>query len=425
MIPVNPNILIWARETAGLTLQEAATKINVVEHSLEKIEKGEKAPSHSMLLRMAKKYRRPLLTFYLENIPIESDYGADFRGLSEQITPEDKALIAALLRYAKAGQQMIRATLELEEECVPLPFVGWLRRKWNLSTETDSLERELQKMTRAQHELFVQDALRGLNMVLGDRCTRDKYYEQSDPSSAFKLLRSSCEHSGIFVVLKGNLGSSHSSLSPDLFRAFVIADNIAPFMVINKGDSIPARSFSVLHEIIHLLLDQTGISDLQKVNPIEKFCNHVAGEWLLPLELIKEKQIGLQEDVSELKEIISRVSRQRNLSHTMVAMRLYQERVISYAFFSQLEQHYAKEWEKSQQRKQETRKGKKAKGPSFYDVRRSELGNGLLQFAKRMIQSENLTVSKAAIILSVKPGQVYELLSPSVKKRDGSVAVSS
>lgn len=201
MIPVNPNILIWARETAGLTLQEAATKINVVEHSLEKIEKGEKAPSRSMLLRMAKKYRRPLLTFYLENIPIESDYGADFRGLSEQITPEDKARIAALLRYAKAGQQMIRATLELEEECVPLPFVGWLRRKWNLSTETDSLECELQKMTRAQHELFVQDALRGLNMVLGDRCTRDKYYEQSDPSSAFKLLRSSCEHSGIFVVL--------------------------------------------------------------------------------------------------------------------------------------------------------------------------------------------------------------------------------
>ncbi len=424
MIPVNPNILVWAHETAGLTLKEAATKINVVEHSLERIERGEKAPSHSMLLRMADKYRRPLLTFYLENIPIESNYGADFRGFSEQITPKDKALIAALLRYAKASQQMIGATLELEEECVSLPFVGWLRRKWNLSTETESLEHELQQMTRDQYELLVQDALCGLNMVLGDRCTREKYHEQTDPLSAFKLLRSSCEHSGIFVVLKGNLGSGQSRLSPNLFRAFVISDDIAPFMVINKEDSIPARAFSVLHEIIHLLLDQTGVSNIKKVNPIEKFCNYVVGEWLLPMELIMEEEIGSQQDVSKLKEVIDQVSQQRNLSHTMVALRLLQEQVISQVSFSQLEVYYAQEWEKSQQRKRKRQKIKERRGPNYYHVRRSELGNALLQFTKRMIQSENLTVSKAATILSVKPGQIFKLLDPSIKKSEGSVAVS-
>ena len=424
MIPVNPDILVWARETAGLTLQEAATKINIVKRSLERIEKGEKAPSHAMLHRMAEKYRRPLLTFYLENIPSEANYGADFRGLSEQIAPKDKALIAALLRYAKASQEMIRAELELEEECVSLPFVGWLRRKWNLPTDVEFLERELQQMTRAKYKLLVQDGLRGLNLVLSDRCTREKYYEQPDPSSAFKLLRSSCENSGIFVVLKSNLGSSQSRLSPNLFRAFVIADDIAPFMVINKEDSVPARAFSVLHEIIHLLLDQTGISNLERVNQIEKFCNHVAGEWLLPMELIKHEEIGSQQDVSKIKEVIDRVSHQRNLSHTMVALRLFQEKVISQELFSHLQSYYKKEWEKTQQSKKGRQKGKKEGGPDYYVVRRSELGNALIQFTKRMIQSENLTVSKAATILSVKSGQVYKLLNPSTKKSNSSVAVS-
>ncbi|MCY3615176.1 MAG: XRE family transcriptional regulator [Bacteroidetes bacterium] len=409
-IRVNPKILVWARKTAGLTLQEAATKISVVQHSLEKIEKGEKAPSHSMLLRMANRYRRPLLTFYLENIPLEASYGADFRGLSEQITPKDEALIAALLRYAKASQQMIRATLEQEEERVPLSFVGWLRRKWGLPQDTELVNHELGSMSRDQQSLLTRDALRGINMVLGDQCTRDKYYEAPSSLTAFKLLRSSCEDSGIFIVLKGDLGSIHSKLPDRLFRAFVIADDIAPFMVINKRDPRPAWSFSVLHEIIHLLLDQTGVSDLQQVDPIEKFCNRVAGEWLLPSRLIKEKQISLHQGVSELKEIISEVSQKRNLSHTMVATRFYQERVISHVSFLQLERYYTAKWEESRHRSKETQNDKQAGGPSFYRVRRNELGGGLLQFAKRMIQSERLTVSKAAIIMSVKPGQVSRLL---------------
>lgn len=412
MIHVNPQILIWARETAGLTLQEAATKISVAEKSLKKIEKGEKAPSHSMLLRMADKYRRPLLTFYLEDIPVESDYGADFRGLSEQIKPKDKALIAALLRYAKASQGMIRDVLESEEECTSLPFAGWLRRKWDLPKEPEIMGAQLQNMTQGQHERLVQDALDGLNMVLGDRCTRNRYYEQADSPSAFRLLRSSCEESGIFVVLKGNTGGGHNKLSSNLFRAFVIADDIAPFMVINKEDSRSAMSFSVLHEIVHLLLDQTGISDsdLQSINPIEKFCNRVAGQWLLPEALIREEQIDRRGDLSEFKEVISRVAKKRNLSHTMVATRLHQERVITRAVFRQLDQFYAKEWERFQNRKKETQRDKEAGDPSFYRVRRSELGNGLLQFVNRMIQLKNLTVSKAAIILAAKPGQVSKLL---------------
>ena len=56
------------------------------------------------------------------------------------------------------------------------------------------------------------------------------------------------------------MGNYPSAIDVDVFRGFAIADNIAPFVVINDNDSIPAWSFTLLHEVVHLLLGQTGIS---------------------------------------------------------------------------------------------------------------------------------------------------------------------
>ncbi len=267
MIPVNPAILVWARETAGLTIPEAARKIQIVEHKLEEIELGKILPSRPVLLRMAKQYRRPPITFYLEAIPTPSNYGIDFRGQSRQYFPKEKALVSALLRYAKCSQQLIKSTLELEEENENLPFVGELRQKWALPSETPSMEHELQQMPRSKYKNLIQYALDSLQSVLSDQCTSDQYYAQPNKGEAFKLLRSSCERSGIFVIQKNNLGSWHSQMSTDLFGAFVISDEVAPLIVINCTDPALAMSFSLLHEIVHLLLDQTGISDSKSSTP--------------------------------------------------------------------------------------------------------------------------------------------------------------
>ena len=411
MIPVKPEILIWARETAGLTLQEAASKINVTDSSLKKMEQGNKDPSYSILVRMAKCYQRPLVTFYLNYIPRESEYGSDFRGLSDQTTSREKSLIETLLRHAKASQQMIRATLEVEEECIPLPFVGWLTKKWELPQESDSLGQMLKQMNSDQRKAITQDAFQGIEQILGDRDIRTEYYRQRDPTSAFKLLRSNCEDSGIFIVLKKNSGGPQNKLPPNLFRAFVIADEIAPFVVINSGDSKSAQSFSLIHELIHLLLGQTGISDLEHTDSIEQFCNRIAGQWLLPSEQIERVRNNLPDDVSEINKI-SHISKQCNLSRLMVATRFFQERHISHNSYQRLKQSYAEEWENSQQRPITSRESSSSGGPSPYVIWRSELGNGMIQFVRRMIQSDNLSVSKAAIILSVKPSHVHKLINP-------------
>lgn len=71
---VNPEILRWARETAGLSLGRAAAAIGLKDtrqhravDRLESLEDGKDQPRRSLLVKMAQKYRRPLLTFYLES----------------------------------------------------------------------------------------------------------------------------------------------------------------------------------------------------------------------------------------------------------------------------------------------------------------------------------------------------------------------
>jgi len=424
---MNPQIFVWARETAGLTLPEAAEKVKIKEDTLSKIERGERMPSRPMLLKMAKYYRHPVVTFYLEDIPIESNYGADFRGQSRQFSPKEKAIVSALLRDAKASQQMIKATKELEEENDILSFVGWLRRKWDLSTETESVEGTIANMTPIQYKAFIQDALVGLNLVLNLPEARSKYYTQKTTENAFKLIRSMSENAGIYTVLRGNLGSSHSQFPDGLFRAFVIADDVAPYIVINNNDSPSAKSFSLLHEIIHLLLDQTGLSDFQYSTAIEKFCNQVAGEWLLPSDLImNERMIMGEESVDEIKLIVKRVCQQFNLSHTMVVTRFYHQQLISQEVLNELQMHYECKWKESRQSKRESMKNTNQRGgPNFYQVQRSQLGDGTVKFVKRMVDSGNLTVSKAAVILFSKPSQVYDLLNPPTRFKQHINALSS
>ena len=128
---VNPDIMVWARETAGLTKKDAAKKLGFRDSSkssavekLARIENGQKEPSRPQLIKMAGQYRRPLLTFYLSKPPRKGDRGVDFRTLPQSEHAPEEALLDALIREIRARQSMVRVIMEDEEEAEPLPFVG-------------------------------------------------------------------------------------------------------------------------------------------------------------------------------------------------------------------------------------------------------------------------------------------------------------
>ncbi len=389
---VNPDILRWARETAGLTAEEAAHKIDLgstkkasAADRMAALESGDVEPSRSLLLRMAKQYRRPLITFYLPEPPRKGERGQDFRVLPPDHDESDEVLLDALLRDVRTRQSLVRAALEDEDEPRHLSFVGSLNVDGGVGPAVEAIRGAL--------------ALR-----------LEEFRSQANHEEAFRLLREHTEDLGVYVVLLGNLGSHHTALSLETFRGFAIADPIAPFVVLNDQDSRAAWSFSLIHELTHIWLGQTGISGGTPDRGVERFCNEVAAEFLMPSSELVRRFRSAMPHASDLDSWIGELAASAKVSRTMIAYRLRSHDLITAAQFESLRRQYRDQWLANRDRRRERARGATG-GPSFYVVRRQRLGRALLSTTYRLMSSGALTTGKGAKVLGVKPTQVAQLLS--------------
>lgn len=380
----NPEVFRWARESAGLTPVEAARAIGIVPASLTAIEDGEKVPSRTNLSNMAKAYHRSLLTLYLSVPPQKGDRGEDFRTVVAERTIEAEAEVDALLRDLRARQSLVKAILQDEEGTQPIEFVGSARISQSVSGLRQMIEQQL-----------------GLN--------RTQYRAQASAEAAFALLRDKTQQAGVFVLLAGNLGSHHTAIPVEAFRGLAIADQIAPFIVINDGDAKAAWSFTLLHELAHLWLGSTGVSGGgHQEQRIERFCNEVAAEFLLPSSDIETINVeGLSKDA--LIAVISDYATRWRVSRQMVAYGLRKADKISLNSWKVLEAAIRELWASERRREKDLARGKSS-GPSYYVIRRHRLGRAMLQFAHRAMDAGTLSPTKAAKVLGVKPRSVYPLL---------------
>lgn len=386
---VNHEILAWARKALGLSVEAAAKKLRFKDSSkataiekLQALEIGDKAPSRSLLVRMAKQYRKPLLTFYLEKPPKQGDRGEDFRTLPVGFLSKENVFVDILIRDINARQSVLRETLIDEDEAHPLEFVGRASMEQGVSQVAVSIRQSL-------------------NFDL------DIFRKNQPGKDAFTYLRTLAEETGIFVLLIGNLGSYHTSLNTRLFRGFVLSDDIAPFIVINDQDSKAAWSFTLLHEITHLWLGRTGVSGGFGENQVEKFCNDVASEILLP----HEESFGFSPNELNFDTLtleISDFARVRKISSKLVSYRLFREGSITKQLWTELDDYYTERWHSYREKERASNK-QRGGGPNYFAVRRHKLGNALIRIAQRMTYSGALTTTKAALLLGVKPLKVHKL----------------
>jgi Zn-dependent peptidase ImmA (M78 family)/transcriptional regulator with XRE-family HTH domain len=385
---MNPQIFRWARETAGLSLEQGATAIGLNDaygkraaERLAEIEAGANQPSPSQLSRMAKAYRRSLLVFYLSSPPRTGDRGQDFRRVRDsQRLPYD-ANLDALLRDVKSRQDLVRSVLEdLESE--PVTFVG-----------------------SADISMPVAFLARTITNTIGFSLVDFRAAKSAD--HAFAYLRSRIEANGVFVLLIGDLGSYHSKVSPDVFRGFAIADKRAPFAIVNDQDAPAARSFTVVHELAHIWLGESGISGgTATTNRIEQYCNDVAAEVLLPSPDFNPPALNT---LDEMLTYVSTEAQKFNLSRAMIAYRLFRRGTIVAAEYHGLAERLREQWLEykartaAKQRESET-------GPSYYVVRRNRLGPALLDLMRRSLSEGAITYTKAGRVLGVKPTNVGPLL---------------
>ena len=307
------------------------------------------------------------------------------RTLPPEYLIEDDAALDALIRDLKARQSLVRSVVEDEEESEPLRFIG-----------SRKMQDGVPAMVQSIREIL--------------RVSLSEYRAQEDYDAAFDILRDHAGNAGIFVLLVGDLGSYHSAVPVELFRGFAIADPIAPFVVINDQDSRPAWTFTLLHETAHLLLGTTGISGAHADKDIERFCNDVAGEFLLPSEELRDFEVADVTPLPDAIDMIAEFARTRFISRAMVTYKLLRARKITWKTWQALDNTFQEIAQRERERYKVQQK-KQDGGPSYYVVRRHRLGKALLGLMRRSLDAGAISPVKAAKALGVKARSVYPLLA--------------
>ena len=394
MISVKPEILVWARESAALSVEEAARKIFsdgkklTATEKLRLVESGENTLSRFQLNKMSKAYHQPLLTFYLSQPPRRGERGEDFRTLPRHsIDRKGNAHLNLLMRDVKASQSLVRELLD-GEEAEPLPFIN----SATIAMGVEHVAKEIQETLGFDLSTFRRS--------------------RNQPNQVFNYLRSCIQEKGIFVLLLGDLGHPRTNRIPvSVFRGFVMSDDKAPVIVINRNDNVRSQSFTVLHEVAHLWLGNSGISGntVASNSESETFCSRVAGSILLPPSELRSMSSLNSATLDETRDRVREFADERILTPLMVAYNLK-----LYDFIS------LSRWNEFKRKNEEDRidlidRGtnsaeSEGQGPSYYTVRKHQLGSALVELARRSLEAESLTPSKAGIMLGVNARVVYPLL---------------
>jgi Zn-dependent peptidase ImmA (M78 family) len=389
---INPAMLKFARECMELDIEEAARKLGIKDtkkqkasEKLQAIELGKVDITRSVLIKAINCYKRSLIYFYLDSPPREDKVGIDFRTTSTEFKDKkNEALLKALVRDIKLRQSMVCNILQ-DEETEPFS----LKCSVDINSDTKNVAALITQL---------------FNIDLRE------YRKTKDAMTAFKYLRNKIEDAGIFVLLMGDLGSHHTNIYPQTFRGIASSDIFAPFIVINKHDSKSAWSFTLLHELTHLLINEPGISnndDTHKPqNRVERFCNDVAAEILFPSSELTSLYASHNEE--ELLNLISDISSEKKLSKGMIAYNLYKHGKIDSSLWKAIQEKLKPTCDENYKVKQD--KGKTG-GPNYYTIKRNSIGKALFNLTKRAVYSGELQPTKAAIVLGVSPLSVYTMIN--------------
>lgn len=259
-IALQRQVLRWARERAGLTEEMLAKRLGVKpERVLQWEETGQLRFTQAE--KLAKVTHTPFGLLYLASPPEDRLPVSDFRTVGSAPPKRPSPDLLDVVDDAMQRQDWFREYLLAEGEKA-LEFVGSL-----------------------SIQLAIQDAASRVRKVVQFDATLRAEARTWEDALTAQIAR--IEDSGVLVMRSGIVRSNtHRPLSVDEFRGFALADPYAPLIFLNGRDALAAQMFTLAHELVHIWLGASGVSNLERTYPTgraeERFCNRVAAELLVP-----------------------------------------------------------------------------------------------------------------------------------------------
>lgn len=380
IVRIEPSILIWARESLGLSLTEVALKLDKDRETIQQWEHGNSFPTLAQLEKLAYNvYKRPLAVFFLPKPPKETTPKQDFRTLPDNEITNLSPELRLIIRRAKHHQLVLKQINDNKN-----PLFKPIHREFNF----DSINSNNKTANKLREYLGITKRL-----------------QQSfrNIEEAFNYYRNLIEHNGIFVF----------QYPLKEARGFSLMDREFPVIVINSGDSPNGKIFSLFHELCHILFNTGGVfrdyysEELkQKPNQIEVLCNQFASDILLPgYELLNETLILENRDNKEWTEdTLREIAFIFKVSKEVVLRKLLDEGKTTQAFYVKTRNKWNEKYKNDLEKKQKTQQG----GPTYHVTNMSHLGKNFVTQVLTNFHSGKLTASQVADFLSIKLNRIPE-----------------
>ena len=318
-------VLRWAAHRARLNDDDLAARFTKWPLWLS----GDAQPTLKQLEDFARLTHAAIGYFFLPQPPALALPVPDFRTLRDEALAEPSSQLLDTLYLCQQRQNWYRDHARMHGLSA-LPFVGSASLQEAPEVVAQRLRETLGLSTEARRQMPTW-------------------------TDALRQLIAKAEDAGVMVMVSSVVGSnSHRRLDVGEFRGFALADDLAPLIFMNGADSKAAQMFTLAHELAHVWLGATGVSDTQAgqvpEQQTERWCNQVAAELLMPLKDLR----AAHHPNAPIPDEIQRLAREFKVSTLVALRRLFDAGTINRAA---LWQHYRDEQERLRRLKERSSPG--------------------------------------------------------------------
>lgn len=370
---VTPRVLRWARERSHLSVEETASKIPVRPDQLLSWENDAAKPTFRQAQKLAHVLHVPFGYLFLSSPPLEKPAIPDLRTVADEQRNSFSPNFLELLNDVLRKQQWYREFHEAESS-ERLTFIGGHRNATNERVVAADISRTFGiddhfRLEAANWEDFLTKLI--------ERCE----------SHRILILRSS--------IVKSD---TQRALSVDEFRGFAITDDLAPLIFLNGRDAKAAQIFTLVHELAHLWIGQSGISNpylgqrsISNNLEIERRCNRIAAEVLVPRETFSvEWQANQRIEIN-----FARLTRRYRVSSLVILRRALDLGKIAW-------ENYIAHFRQQEARYKARESAQEGKGGNFYAILGSRNSKQLVRAVVSAALEGRTLYRDAARLLGVK-----------------------